>query len=181
MLSYIEPTAKAIGAVNVVKIIHGENGLSLHGFNTDYIGFRESLVNVLNEDVKNALILGTGGSSLAVARGLTDLGIKYLMVSRTPDRGQLNYLDLDNYIISNNKLIVNTTPLGMFPDIEEAPGIPYSFLSKDNILFDLVYNPSETKFLKYGKEIGCKTKGGIEMLHIQAKEAWKIWNDNTIK
>lgn len=176
LLSNIESAAKEIGAVNVVKIIRGENGLSLHGFNTDYIGFKESLVNVLNKDIKTALILGTGGSSLAVQKGLTDLGIGYLMVSRTPVEGQLNYNDLDEDIMSRNKLIINTTPLGMFPGIEDAPDIPYNFLGKENILFDLVYNPKETAFLKHGKRAGCKTRGGIEMLHIQAEEAWKIWN-----
>lgn len=174
-LDELDPLADKIGAVNVVRIQRDKKGVRMTGYNTDITGFTESLKPVLNPSVKSALVLGTGGSSLAVRKGLSQLGIKYQSVSRDPGRGDLVYRDIDSEIIRSNPLIINTTPLGMFPDISSFPTIPYEYLGKDNILYDLVYNPDQTAFMSFGKDRGCKVIGGKEMLRIQAEKAWDIW------
>ena len=172
LLSRLDPVAGETGAVNCVKIT--DSGMS--GYNTDTTGFVASLKPLLNNK-KNlkALILGTGGASRAAAWGLNRLSIPYLHVSRNKSADTILYNDLNEEIIKNHCLIINTTPLGMFPDIDAAPDIPYEYLNNKHILFDLVYNPEETLFLKKGKEKGALIKNGLEMLHIQAEAAWKIW------
>lgn len=179
-LDYIDPLAKAIGAVNVIKLRRIDNRIQLFGYNTDILGFKASLSSRLVTGIKKALVLGTGGAALAVIHGLMDMGIEYSMVSRNPKEDMLGYKDLGAEIFKEYKLIINTTPLGMYPDLEFAPEIPYNQLTENNILYDLVYNPTETLFMKKGKERACITIGGLEMLHMQAEEAWRIWNDNSI-
>lgn len=178
LLNSIDPVAKEIGAVNNIKIIR-ENNFSLRGFNTDVYGFEESLKPLLKKDHSKALILGTGGSSKAVAYVLTKLGIEYYFVSRNANIEQqiLTYTELNKDIFSDHRLIINTTPAGMFPDITGFPDIPYELLSKDHLLFDLTYNPAETIFLKKGIEKGCTTSNGLKMLWLQAMKSWQIWNE----
>ncbi|MGD0582170.1 MAG: shikimate dehydrogenase [Bacteroidales bacterium] len=176
-LSETDSEAKAAGAVNVIKIVR-ENGVNrLKGYNTDIYGFRESLLPELKADKYSALILGTGGSSLAVRYVLTSLGINYISVSRTPSEVNIAYADLTDEIIKENNLIINTTPLGMFPNIKSYPDINYNALTERHILYDLVYNPGLTKFLAKGKERGCTVTGGLKMLYLQAERSWNIWND----
>lgn len=176
-LDYIDPVAEAIGAVNVVKIEREqENRIKLNGYNTDIIGFRRSLLDGIGSFSGKALILGTGGASLAVAKVLADLDISYKLVSRKADGDRLGYNDLNRQVLKEHKLIINTSPLGMYPVVDRAPDIPYKYLDKSSILYDLVYNPAETLFLKKGKERGAKTISGLKMLYIQAEEAWRVWN-----
>ncbi len=164
-----------IGACNCIKIKNG----NLAGYNTDVAGFEISLKPGLTSKHSNALILGTGGSAAAVEFVLEKLGIDYLYVSRKSNHSakSITYGQLTKEVMRANKLIVNTTPLGMFPAIDNCPDIPYDFLTPDHYLFDLVYNPAETLFLKRGIEKGAQVKNGGEMLIIQAEESWKIWNE----
>lgn len=172
-LDELSDDAREIGAVNTIKISSGK----LKGFNTDYIGFMRSLIPLLKPAHKKALILGTGGSSLAVKYALEKLGIECLLVSRNPfEENEISYSSITDEILQEHTLLVNTTPVGMFPDVLNAPEIPYQFLNEQHLLFDLIYNPEETLFLKNGKERGTTTKNGSEMLVLQAEEAWKIWN-----
>lgn len=179
-LDEITPEAQQIGAVNVIKVEKGgEDRLKIHltGYNTDYIGFRDSLLPLLSDGVKRkALILGTGGASKAVAQALTDLHIEWLYVSRTPKEGRLTYDELSREILSTHTLIVNASPVGTFPETEFCPDIPYSYLTPNHLLYDLIYNPAETLFLRKGKERGATIKNGKEMLELQALAAWHIWN-----
>lgn len=170
-LDGMDGEAEAIGAVNCVKILDGK----LYGYNTDAYGFRNSLLEFIGDERPGALVLGTGGAGKAVKYVLSGLGIGYKMVSRTAGSGKLTYEELGEEIISNNKLIVNTTPLGTFPDIQKYPDIPYGFISDGHFLFDLVYNPSETEFMKRGKARGARTSNGYGMLTGQAERAWEIW------
>lgn len=174
MLDSVDPLAAEIGAVNVVRI--NPDG-TLEGFNTDIIGFSESIRPMLKPWHTHALILGTGGASLAVASGLRMLGLDYKFVSRNPKEGQLSYADLDEAVMKRYKVIVNATPLGTFPNVESCPPIPYELLDDRSLCFDLVYNPPLTEFLRRAAERGASTKNGLEMLHIQADESWKIWNN----
>ncbi|MGB3465783.1 MAG: shikimate dehydrogenase [Cyclobacteriaceae bacterium] len=175
-LDEIESNARKIGAVNVVKVNHGQ----LIGYNTDYIGFQASLLEFLKgATVKKALILGTGGASKAIAYALSDMDIKFLHVSRKGDFSYLNYAELDNKeLMDAHQLIINTTPVGTSPAIDEYPDIPYHLLSKNHFLFDLVYNPAETLFMKKGSKAGAKVMNGHQMLVKQAEAAWEIWNKN---
>ena len=141
-------------------------------------GIRDTLIQYLSDSVNNALVLGTGGSSLAVCFVIKSLGIKVISVSRKQKPGTIHYQEIDNELLKSHELIVNTTPLGMFPDIESKPDINYNMLSEKHILFDLVYNPELTSFLKMGKERGCTTISGIKMLWSQAERSWEIWNDD---
>lgn len=165
-----------MGAVNVIKFSRDNNRVFLKGYNTDYIGFKNSLMPLLRPDIMNALVLGTGGASKAVGYALKQLGINVTFVSRNPKEGQLSYDDLTNALIEKNLLIVNTTPLGMFPDVESCPPIPYQFLTDKHICFDVVYNPEETEFMKRAKARGATVENGIQMLKLQAIAAWDIWN-----
>lgn len=177
-LSFIDPVAKVIAAVNTIKI-ERKTKILLHGFNTDVFGFEESIKPLLAKHHKKALILGTGGSSKAVAYVLGKLGIEFSFISRNKNISNLirHYKDLSKDIISSHQLIINTTPVGMFPGIHEFPDIPYDFISKDHLLFDLVYNPSETLFMKKGMGKGATVSNGLQMLFLQAERSWKIWNE----
>jgi shikimate dehydrogenase len=173
-LEEIDEEAKKIGAVNTIKI--QANG-KLKGYNTDVYGFQKSLEPLLQEKHKKALILGTGGASKAVAYALQNLGIAYTYVSRTPkDNNTINYQEITKEILLEHLLIINCTPLGTHPNIENHPDIPYSYITKNHILYDLIYNPSETTFLTKGKKKGATIKNGMEMLEQQAEKAWEIWN-----
>lgn len=176
-LNDIDPTAKAIGAVNTIKISHEGGKTTLKGYNTDLIGFTDSLKPQLKPYHKKALILGTGGASKAVFYALTQLGIEPTYVSRTTREGGLTYQDLDEKVMEEYLLIVNCSPVGMFPHVDEAPNIPYELLTDKHYLYDLVYNPLRTQFCQKGEEKGAITKNGLEMLHGQAIASWKIWND----
>jgi shikimate dehydrogenase len=176
-LDHISDEAKSIGAVNCVKIERNESGYTLTGYNTDVYGFRESLLPALKPFHTKALVLGTGGAAKAVCYTLNELGLKYTLVSRTGNLGSvLSYTQLTEKIISDNQLIINTSPLGTFPDIDKCPDIPYHFLTKKHLLFDLIYNPAETKFLRLGREAGAQTLNGSIMLELQAEKSWEIWN-----
>ena len=172
-LDETDSKAKQIGAVNTIKFFNNK----MIGYNTDYIGFKKSLQNISNINIpKNALILGTGGASKAVKFALSELGIGFKTVSRAKNNADYTYQEIDKYII-DKKLIINCSPVGTFPNIKDSPKIPYQYLTSENFLYDLVYNPDKTLFLKKGDEIGCFTKNGVEMLKIQAEKAWEIWND----
>ncbi|MCW3126811.1 MAG: Shikimate dehydrogenase substrate binding domain protein [Bacteroidetes bacterium] len=171
-LDSIDPIAEAIDAVNCVKITDGK----LTGYNTDVFGFRESLKNLIGDKKPKALVLGTGGSSKAVSHALTELNIPFTFVSRRKKAEWYTYNDLTESVLATHHLIINTTPLGMFPNTEESALIPYQYLTADHSLYDLIYNPTETQFLKKGREHNAQIKNGLEMLHIQAERNWEIWN-----
>ena len=161
--------AEKIGAVNTIKI---ENEKKI-GFNTDWIGFKKSIEPLLNSHHTKALILGTGGASKAVIYALDQLKIETLMVSRY---GEISYEDLSEEIIQNHAIIINCTPVGTFPNVDAAPEIPYHFITKNHLAYDLIYNPAKTLFLKKCIDKGAVVKNGLEMLEIQAEASWKIWN-----
>ena len=173
-LDKIEEKYLNIGAVNVIKIIDNK----LFGINTDYEAFKITLKEWLNKKFNGkALILGTGGSSKSVSLALKELNIDHNFVSRTKRKNIFSYKDLsDISIFSNYKLIINTTPLGMYPKINLSPNIPYHLITKNYYLYDLVYNPEMTKFLEKGKIKGAKIKNGLEMLYLQAELSWSYWN-----
>ena len=177
-LDHLDEATAAIGAVNVVKIQREENNSRplLLGYNTDHIGFRLSLQALLPGSCRNALLLGTGGASKAVDYALKELGISTTFVSRTPTSRQLGYADLSAHTIGDYDIIVNCTPLGMFPAEDTAPSIPYEGLHNRQYCYDLVYNPTQTLFLQRAAQQGCTVCNGLQMLHIQADESWKIWN-----
>lgn len=179
-LDEIEHEARQIGAVNVIKIIRLNNKVILRGFNSDITGIRDSLIPLLRPDVRNALVLGSGGSSKAVCHVLAGLDIEFKIVSRSWKKGYLTYSDLNNEIMRHHLLIINTTPLGMFPATEGKPDLDYRLIGKDHIMFDLVYNPGITTFLRLGQEIGATTLNGLKMLHRQAERSWEIWNDDNL-
>lgn len=177
-LSSLSDEAIEIGAVNVVKVEKREGDcFDLRGYNSDVVGFIDSIKHLLTEDHQQALVLGTGGASKAIIYGLCKLGIKAQLVSRRKSQNTICYADLSQEVFSEFKLIVNCTPLGTYPNINEAPDIPYGYLSDRHLLYDLVYNPEETEFLRRGREYGAKVKNGAEMLKLQALEAWRIWNE----
>jgi shikimate dehydrogenase len=172
-LDEITPEAKAIGAVNCVEIIDGR----WIGHNTDYIGFKRTLLPLIENRVENALILGTGGASLAVAYVLKELGIRFFFVSRNPQNEQTcSYEQVTPLLLDKCKLIVNTTPVGQFPQVDEKPNLPYSSLTDQHVLYDLIYNPETTAFLQEGISRGTRYCNGRSMLEIQAEESYKIWN-----
>ena len=170
-------TAK-IGAVNVIKIIRLPKGkVKLVGYNSDIVGFTQSIEPLLQPHHTKALILGTGGASKAVFHGLDNLGIKATFVSRTKKSDDiLTYRELTPEIMQEHTVIVNTTPLGMYPKVDFCPDIPYDQLTPNHLLYDLLYNPNETLFMKKGKEKGAVVKNGLEMLLLQAFASWEIWN-----
>lgn len=171
-LSAISEEAQAIGAVNCVKVTPD----GLEGYNTDAVGIRKSLEGVTLEGAK-ALVLGTGGASKAVQYVLRTSGAEVKVVSRTEGSAELTYNDLSEELIADTDIIVNTTPLGMFPNTDSAPALPYSALSAKHTLFDCVYNPRLTKFLQLGAERGAKTIDGMTMFYAQAEASWEIWNN----
>lgn len=187
-LDKIDPSAKAIDAVNCIKIIKqkpvesfftGELSsikVRLEGHNTDYYGFEASLKPLLKKHHNKALILGSGGSSRAIAYALSRLGIDYKIVSRRKARKQISYTDINKSLMSDHLLIINTTPLGLSPAVDTYPDIPYEYLTSHHLLYDLIYNPPITEFLRRGMEQGAMIKNGEEMLHLQAERSWEIWN-----
>lgn len=179
-IDVLDAEAREIGAVNVLKIKRSDGGFKLFGFNSDVTGITDSLLPVLHGNLKNAIVLGTGGSSRAVCHVLRKFGLNIWQVSRNKRPGLLDYSDLDLALLADAGLIVNTTPLGMFPNTETRPEINYSLLNENHILFDLVYNPEITFFLRSGIERGCSVIGGLKMLHSQAERAWQIWNDENL-
>lgn len=178
-LDDIDILAKEVGAVNTITIFRKCNEVFLKGYNTDITGFIESLPADIAEKHDNALVLGTGGASKAIISGLARLNIKYQLVSRSNKKGSVTYKELNGNLIRKNTLIINTTPLGMYPDINTLPDIPYKYLSGKHLLYDLIYNPSLTSFLKEGKKHGSEIMNGHQMLINQAEGSWKIWNRKT--
>lgn len=178
-LDELDSTAAVIGAVNVIHFQKGKSKQPyLKGYNTDAIGFRHSLLPYLKPYHRHALILGTGGASKAVNYVLQQQGITTTFVSRTPNKDQLTYAELNQTLMEKNTLIVNCTPTGMYPNIHECPNIPYPFIGEKHLLYDVVYRPEETLFLQKGKEQGATILNGMEMLFGQANAAWNIWNDS---
>ncbi|MEO0570507.1 MAG: shikimate dehydrogenase [Bacteroidota bacterium] len=175
ILSYLDDLdgdAKKIGAVNTIKFT--KQGII--GYNTDAYGFKKSLSPLLKEHCKKALVLGTGGASKAIVYVLNELGIAYQYVSRNPSKGQLGYSQINASYFQEFQLIINCSPVGTYPNLEDKPCIPYAHLNENHILFDLIYNPSETAFLKEGKQKGAAIQNGLSMLEYQAEKAWEIWN-----
>lgn len=173
-LDELDPAAKEIGAVNVVKILSDGK---LKGYNSDYYGFKISLQKFIpaNRSLR-ALVLGTGGAAKAVVVALKDLGIPYQYVSRSKGADIISYDEVDEKILKQYSIIINTSPLGMYPDVDSSPDIPYQFLTDKHYLYDLVYNPEITAFMRKGKEYGAHAVNGLEMLIGQAEKAWEIWN-----
>jgi shikimate dehydrogenase len=178
-LNELDKDAATIGAVNVIKITHSKKGkVFLRGYNSDVIGFTQSIQPLLEPTHKRALILGTGGASKAVFHGLKKLGITSTFVSRAKhNKETITYEELTPELMAKHTVIVNTTPLGMYPNLDACPDIPYDCLTTDHLLYDLLYNPDQTLFLEKGKAKGCVTKNGLEMLLLQAFAAWEIWQE----
>ena len=175
VLAFLTERSKAVeevGACNCVKIESGK----LIGYNTDVIGFENSLIPFLKPSHNRALVLGTGGAALAIVYVLQKLGIEFSYVSRTATIGQFSYNDLDASVMASQTLIINTTPLGMFPNIEDCPAIPYDLLTPEHHLFDLTYNPAASTFLTKGKQMGATIQNGQQMFVEQAEQSWRIWN-----
>lgn len=172
-LDEVDDVAKEIGAVNTIKI---SNKNQLTGYNTDYYGFEESLKPMLKSHHNKALVLGTGGASKAILFVLKKLNIDYLVVSRNPVKKQISYQDISKKVIKNFQLIINSTPLGTYPEVDKCPDIPYKHLSDKHLLFDLIYNPEKTTFLVKGEAKGAHVINGFKMLELQAEKAWTIWN-----
>jgi shikimate dehydrogenase len=175
-LDRIDPLAEAVGAVNTIR----RRGQTLSGHNSDVFGFSRSLEHFLRRAGRSAaglraLVLGSGGAARAVRVALDRMGVPATTISRSPERGDLTYRALGPEVLSRHHLIVNTTPLGMAPDTGSAPPLPYEELGPRHLLFDLVYNPEETLFLRRGKSVGCKVNNGLEMLYLQAERSWDIW------
>lgn len=195
LLDQLSNEAREIGAVNVIKVERLDNlrfndcspkslnpqilksSIHLKGFNSDIIGFTESIKPLLQPHHKKALILGTGGASRAIRVGLTRLGLEWTYVSRSSREGMLTYDGLTNDVMKEYTVIVNCTPVGMFPKVDAAPAIPYELLTPKHLLFDCVYNPEDTLFMQKGRAQGATVKNGLEMLHLQAIASWKFWNE----
>lgn len=173
LLDEMSEEAMEIGAVNVIRVRNGK----LKGFNSDIIGFTNSIKPLLQPHHRKALILGTGGASRAIRVGLNRLGIEWTYVSRSPRDGMVTYEDITAETLQEYTVIVNCSPVGMFPKVDAAPAIPYELLSPQHLLFDCVYNPEETLFMKKGRKQGATVKNGLEMLHLQAIASWNFWNE----
>ena len=176
-LDAMDKDAEAIGAVNVVKVTHVKGKVVLKGYNSDVLGFTQSIESMLEPQHKKALILGTGGASKAINHGLHQLGLETLFVSRShKDEHTITYDELTPAIMDEYKVIVNCTPIGMYPKADECPNIPYECLTSQHLLYDLLYNPDTTLFMKKGSDNGATVKNGLEMLLLQAFGSWDIWN-----
>lgn len=175
-LDALSPEAQAIGAVNVIKVIHKDRKTILKGYNSDVIGFTRSIEALIEPCHKKALILGTGGASKAINYGLQSLGLETLFVSRTTKENAITYNQVTPDLIKEYKVIVNCTPIGMYPHADECPNLPYYAMDSHTLLYDLIYNPDETMFLKRGKEHGATVVNGLEMLLLQAFASWEFWN-----
>ena len=175
-LDYIAPEAAEIGAVNVVKVTHNGERAVLKGFNSDVVGFVNSIKPLFRPLHKKALVLGTGGASKAVEYGLRKLGLETIKVSRNEKDNTITYGQVTPELLCEYKVIVNCTPCGMAPHFDECPNLPYDSIDDSFLLYDLIYNPEETLFLRKGKEKDATVKNGLEMLLLQAEEGWNIWN-----
>ena len=183
ILKYVDEMdhiVREIGAANVLKIRREAGKTRIIAYNSDVVGIRDSVLSFFTETHGIALILGTGGSSKAVSWTLRNLGFSVLIVSRNKKEDILGYEDINAQLLKNINLIVNATPLGMFPNTEGKPDLNYNLLDERHTLFDLVYNPEFTSFLKMGKERGCKIITGLKMLYSQADRSWEIWNDKNL-
>ena len=180
-LDYISVEARAIGAVNVIRVDHKGDDVVLKGYNSDVIGFTKSIEPLLETFHRKALILGTGGASKAINYGLKSLGLETVLVSRFERPGTIQYKDITPDVVKEYNVIVNCTPSGMFPHYDECPDLPYEALDNHNLLYDLIYNPDETLFMKKGRERGAQTKNGLEMLLLQAFASWDFWNGDEKK
>lgn len=177
-LDSVSPEARAIGAVNVIRVTHEGNDTKLKGYNSDVIGFTQSIEPMLDKKWhKKALILGTGGASKAIDYGLRNLGLETVFVSRYERPGTIQYTSITPEVIKEYNVIVNCTPIGMYPKTEECPLLPYEAMDQHTILYDLIYNPDETLFMKLGAEHGAQTKNGLEMLLLQAFASWEFWHE----
>lgn len=174
LCDHIDDHANSIGAVNTLKVLPNNK---LKGYNTDWIGFMNALTPLLKPEDKNALVLGTGGSSKAVLYALKQLGIQALQVSRSNQKADFTYSELTIELLNSVQIIINTTPVGMFPHVNDLPPLPVSVLTKKQLVYDLIYNPDPTLLLKQAKQAGCRVKSGYEMLKLQAEESRKIWKD----
>jgi shikimate dehydrogenase len=174
-LQYPSSVVQSIHACNCIKLHEG----ALYGYNTDVIGFEQSLLPFLQPHHQKALIFGTGGAAAAVEWVLKKSGIAYQLVSRTASEGAITYASLSPEVIATHTLLIHTSPVGTFPNVDEAPDLPYEAITSKHHLYDLVYNPAETKFLALGKAQGATTQNGLEMLHLQADASWEIWNSET--
>lgn len=175
-LDEIDPAASEVGAVNVIKFIRGKDGLRLKGYNSDIIGFSDSIKSLLKPHHQSALVLGTGGAAKAVSYSLRKLGLEVQLVSRLKSANILVYEELTKNDLKTHKVIVNTTPLGMYPNVDTCPDIPYRYLTSQHLCYDLIYNPDETLFLKNSRLAGAQVKNGLEMLLLQAFASYSIWN-----
>lgn len=175
-LDQVTPEARAIGAVNVIRVTHDGGKIHMKGFNSDVIGFTQSIEPMLESYHKKALVLGTGGASKAICYGLKSLGVEPVCVSRYERPETICYRDITPEVVQEYNVIVNCTPVGMFPRSNECPQLPYEALDDKNILYDLVYNPDTTLFMKRGAERGAQVKNGLEMLLLQAFASWEMWN-----
>ncbi|MBR2238134.1 MAG: shikimate dehydrogenase [Prevotella sp.] len=175
-LDQLSPEARAIGAVNVIRVTHEGGKIRMKGFNSDVIGFTQSIEPMLENYHKKALVLGTGGASKAICYGLKNLGLETVCVSRYERPKTICYKDITPEVVKEYNVIVNCTPLGMFPKTAQCPQLPYEALDEKNILYDLVYNPDVTLFMKKGAERGAQVKNGLEMLLLQAFVSWEMWN-----
>lgn len=176
-LDELSDEARAIGAVNVVRISHDNGKVHMKGYNSDVIGFTRSIEPLLEKYHKKALILGTGGASKAVEYGLGKLGLETVKVSRYERPDTIQYEKVTADIVKEYNVIVNCTPVGMYPDTEECPQLPYEAMDSHTLLYDLIYNPDETLFMKKGSQNGAVTKNGLEMLLLQAYASWEFWNE----
>ncbi|MCD8297013.1 MAG: shikimate dehydrogenase [Prevotella sp.] len=176
-LDVVSPEARAIGAVNVIRVEHKRNEIKLKGYNSDVIGFTKSIQPMLERFHKKALVLGTGGASKAVSYGLRSLGLETVSVSRFERPGTIQYERITPDVVKEYNVIVNCTPVGMYPNIDECPKLPYDAIDNKNILYDVIYNPDKTLFMKKGLEHGATVKNGLEMLLLQAFANWKIWSN----
>ena len=175
-LDNVSPEARAIGAVNVIKVDHNGNDITLTGYNSDVIGFTKSIEPMLQRYHKKALILGTGGASKAINYGLKSLGLETVYVSRYERPGTICYKDITPEVVKEYNVIINCTPVGMFPQTDKCPDLPYEAMDNHTILYDLIYNPDETLFMNRGKQYGATVKNGLEMLLLQAFASWDFWN-----
>ena len=176
-LDNISPEAQAIGAVNVIRVTHEGKKVKLKGFNSDVIGFTQSIEPMIDKKWhQKALVLGTGGASKAITYGLKSLGIEPVYVSRYQRPGTIQYEQITAEVVKEYNVIVNCTPLGMYPHVEECPLLPYEAMDAHTILYDLIYNPDDTLFMKKGRERGADVKNGLEMLLLQAFASWEMWN-----
>ena len=180
LLDSLSEEARSIGAANVIRIQRdGKGKITLTGFNTDVVGFTESIKPLLSPNHHKALVLGTGGASNAICFGLSKLGLSHTCVSRSHHPGMLCYDDLTPAVVQAHEVIVNCSPVGMFPHTGEAPDLPYEALDKRHLLYDLIYNTEVTEFMRRGALQGATVKNGLEMLRLQALASWKIWNQKS--